>query len=177
MALDVDQNHVIGRWMIYAAWILLLALLTWFFNGFLEKQLNPNRVLVASRSPNGKDQISLARNRYGHYVTSGSINGQEVTFLLDTGATHISVPKKIAARLNLRPGVAQSVMTANGTITVYNTELTSVAIGPLEVRNLRAGINPHMAGNEVLLGMNFLKHFEIVQQADRWIIRKPASSM
>lgn len=163
--------------MVYAAWILLLALLTWFFNNYLEQQTNPNRRLAEFVSPDGTYQVSLARNRYGHYVTSGLINGQPVTLLLDTGATHISIPEAIARRLGLKRGVAQSVITASGPITVYTTHLASVAIGLLEIRNLRGGINPYMAGDEILLGMNFLKHVEIIQRGDRWILKKPSSSM
>jgi aspartyl protease family protein len=172
-----EPEKAIGRWMIYAAWILFLALLTLFFNNYLEKQYNPNTKLEKSRNPDGSYQVSLTRNRYGHYVTDGLINSQPVTFLLDTGATHISIPDGVARRLGLKRGAPHSVMTANGLITVYNTLLDSVAIGPLEIRGLRGGINPQLDSDEILLGMNFLKHLEILQQGDRLILTRPSMSM
>ncbi|MCI0653429.1 MAG: TIGR02281 family clan AA aspartic protease [Methylococcaceae bacterium] len=173
---DTEPNNAIGKWMVYAAWILFLTLLTLFFNEYLEKQYNPNTKLEQSVDPDGIDQISLARNRYGHYVTSGKINDQPVTFLLDTGATHISIPAIVARRLGLKRGAAHSVMTANGLITVYSTLLDSVAVGPLEIRGLRGGINPYMDGEEILLGMNFLKHLEIIQRGDQLILKRPSST-
>lgn len=174
---DPQQNAAIGKWMVYAAWILFLALLTVFFNNYLEKQHNPNTQLKELVGSDGSYQVRLKRNRYGHYVTTGRINGQTVTFLLDTGATNISIPEGVARKLGLERGAAHSVMTANGSITVYSTVLNSVAIGPLEIHGLRGGINPHMGGNEILLGMNFLKHLELIQRGDELILNKPGATM
>lgn len=173
---DPDYHNSIGKWMIYAAWILFLALLTWLFNDYLEKRYHPNHGLEPSLSPDGSYQVVLTRNRHGHYVTSGLINHQPVTFLLDTGATHISIPEGVARRLGLKRGSPQSVITANGRISVYGTRLDSVAIGPLEIRGLRGGINPYMVGEEILLGMNFLKHLEIIQSGDQMTLKWPSDT-
>ncbi len=159
--------------MVYAAWILFLLLLTVFFNNYLEQQYNPNSDIHIAQDSN--EEITLLRNRYGHYVTSGRINGQKVTFLLDTGATTISIPQNIAQRIGLSAGTPIQVSTANGTITVYNTVLDSVSIGPITLHQLRAGINPYMDGEEILLGMNFLKHLELTQRGKQLIIRNIAS--
>lgn len=162
----------LGKWMIYAAWIILLLLLTLLFNQHIQKQYNPNTTIQINPAPGGAQEIVLQRNRYGHYVTTGRINGHPVTFLLDTGATTISIPETVAKTLGVKPGVPLAVRTANGTITVYHTKLNSVAIGPIELRQLRADINPHMEGNEILLGMNFLKHLDLIQRGDQLILRK-----
>lgn len=65
--------------------------LTLFFNGFIERQQNPNRHLVEMQAGMATEVV-LQRNQAGHYVAPGFINDHEVTFLLDTGATNISVP-------------------------------------------------------------------------------------
>ncbi len=169
---DASQNKQIGKWMIYAAWVLLLVMLTLFFEGRLERQYNPNIALQASNSSDTPSQVTLEMNRFGHYVTSGTINGQTVTFLVDTGATRISIPGNVARQLDLKRGVPHRVMTANGSITVYSTFLERVAIGPLEMRNLQGHVNPHMGGQEILLGMNFLKSLEMTQRANRLILKK-----
>ena len=155
-----QYTSAIGKWMVYAAWILLLVLLTIYFNNYLDKLNNPNPVVQTQIGVDKLPEVILQRNRYGHYVTHGKINGKSVTFLLDTGATTISIPTQTAKRLMLKSGVPLSVQTANGSVTVYSTKLNSVAIGPIELRDLRGDINPHMDGDEVLLGMNFLKHLD-----------------
>ena len=167
-----QETERLGKWMVYAAWILFLILLTVLFNNYLDKQHNPNTNIQISHNNSEIQEITLQRNRYGHYVTSGRINSKPVVFLLDTGATTISIPEGVARKLGLKKGVPHSVHTANGTITVYSTMLNSVAIGPIELRQLRAGVNPHMDGQEILLGMNFLKQIEMIQRGDQLILRR-----
>jgi len=114
----------------------------------------------------------LQRNRYGHYVADGEINQQPVVFLLDTGAGGISVPEGLAREIGLKRGSALRYQTANGMITVYATTLAQVDLGGIILRQVRASINPNMQGNEVLLGMSFLKHFEITQKGKTLTIRQ-----
>ncbi len=158
--------------MIILGWLMVLGLLTLFFSDYLAKQRNPNQQLQTATSPNGQSEVRLQRNRYGHYVASGLINQQPVTFLLDTGATHISIPAKVARRLNLNAGLAMPVETANGTVEVYATRLDSVSLGEVVVNDVRANINPYMDMEEILLGMSFLKHLDFSQQGDQLIIRQ-----
>lgn len=156
--------------MITLAWLLFLALLTFGFNNYLEQQNNPNQDISATWD---KDvaEVRLIQNRYGHYLATGQINQTAVTFLLDTGATLISIPGSVARQLKLKKGYAAQSKTANGTITVYDTRLSSVGIGAIELHDIRATINPHMEGNEILLGMNFMKHLEMSQKDKELILR------
>jgi aspartyl protease family protein len=116
--------------------------------------------------------VKLQRNRRGHYVASGTINGQPVVFFLDTGATIVSIPEPVARRLNLQRGVELQASTANGTVTTYSTELDSVAVGDIELHRVRASINPQMQSDEILLGMSFLKHLEFTQRGETLILRQ-----
>ncbi len=170
MSNDSFQKRI-GKGMIILCWILLLALLTIYFSRVLEQQNNPNQDLSVAQSgqPN---QVQLQRNRSGHYVASGMINKQDVVFILDTGATDISIPEKIAQKLRLKAGVKIPVNTANGQINVYATKLNSVRLGSIELNNVRANINPYMQGEEILLGMSFLKHLHFSQQGDQLLIRQ-----
>lgn len=156
--------------MIYLAWLLFLALLTFWFNNYLEQQNNPNQNISATWD---KDvaEVKLTQNRYGHYLANGKINHLPVTFLLDTGATLISIPEPIALQLKLKRGLSAKSRTANGTITVYDTRLNSVSIGSIELNNIRATINPHMKSDEILLGMSFMKHLEMTQKGKELILR------
>jgi len=162
----------LGRGMIYAAWIFVLILLTLFFNYFLEQQQNPNQEVATQYNEDGSREVVLQRNRSGHYMATGTINGQPVLFLLDTGATMVSIPEVVADRLNLSRGAPLLASTANGTITTYSTILSSIALGEIELYNVRASINPHMEDEEILLGMTFLKQLEFTQRGDILTIRQ-----
>lgn len=157
--------------MIYAAWILLLALLTIIFNNYLDRQNNPNRNVTYNKNADGVSEVKLQQNRYGHYLADGHINGKKVTFLLDTGATLVSVPESVARKLKLSRGSPFLVRTANGTITTYSTTLRRVSLGAIELKNVRAAITPQMQGNEILLGMSFMKHLELIQRGNQLILR------
>lgn len=165
-----DSTSKMGQGMIYIAWLLFLVMLTFGFKDYLDQQNNPNQD-VSSEINNNFTEVRLKQNRYGHYVTSGQINHKPVTFLLDTGATLISIPEKIANKLKLKKGYPTKSRTANGTITVYSTRIDLVSIGDIKLTNIRASINPHMDGDEILLGMSFMKHLELIQKGKELILR------
>jgi aspartyl protease family protein len=104
------------------------------------------------------------------------INGQPVNFLLDTGATHVSVPAGIAEDLGLRKGRRSQVSTANGVISVYQTELDTVQLGGIQLQQVRASINPYMPDEVVLLGMSFMKHLDMTQRDGVLTLRVPGQS-
>ena len=158
--------------MLLVAWVIALGLLSLLFSNALEHQRNPNRDVRSTIAQDGQSQIVLRRNRQGHYFAGGRINRQPVTFLLDTGATVVSVPQHIADRLGLRRGAKSRAMTANGMIETYATRLDSVAIGDIELRDVAAHINPYMDSEDILLGMSFLKHLELTQRGDTLTLRR-----
>lgn len=167
-----DQpTHSIGKAMTTAAWLVALGLLTWMFTGLEEAENNPNQSVATRITDGGIKEISLQRNRYGHYVATGAINGSPVTFLLDTGASDVSIPANLADRLGLRRGPEQQYNTANGVITGYLTRLDRISLGEIELRDVPASINPHEQGDEILLGMSFLKDLEFSQRGDTLTIR------
>ncbi len=160
-----------GTGMIVVAWIVFLILLYTIFDDQLLQRNNPNQNIVTT--VNGlQKEVVLQRNVYGHYVTSGSINNYEVTFLLDTGATDVAIPESVAEKIGLPKGRAIMIKTANGNTTAYRTRLNHVAIGDIRLYDLNATILTNVTGQEVLLGMNFLKHFEIVQKGRTLTIRQ-----
>ncbi|MBR9827859.1 MAG: TIGR02281 family clan AA aspartic protease, partial [Oceanospirillales bacterium] len=169
---DPDKTRrTLAKGMHYMTWVVLLVLLTTYFNGFVGERRNPNQHL--SLVEGGSGEVVLNRNRAGHYVAPGRINGQPVTFLLDTGATRVSVPEHLASRLGLARGVEQKTMTANGVISVYATRLDSVQLGGIELRDVPASINPFMPDDTVLLGMSFMQHLELVQRDGQLTLSVP----
>ena len=156
--------------MVIIAWVLIFALLAMFFARWESAQNNPNQTVESSITDNGAYQVILKRNRANHYVASGKINGQPVTFLVDTGASDVTIPESLAERLGLYYGIKRRARTANGTITIYSTTLDSLQIGNIKLTDIRASINPHMQGKEILLGMSALKNLKFTQQGGQLIL-------
>lgn len=167
-----NPHRGLGVGMTVAMWVVVLALMTIFFQSWQEKQHNPNQQLALSTGDDGARELVLQRNRYGHYVANGQINQQPVVFLLDTGASDISVPQDLARKIGLKRGLAMRYKTANGMITVYATTLAKVDLGGIVLQQVRASINPNMQGSEVLLGMSFLKHLDFSQRGDTLTLRQ-----
>jgi aspartyl protease family protein len=167
-----DTTSGIGKSFVWIAWLIGLALLAFVFQDLLDEQYNPNQDPKLSLQNNGKAEVTLQQNRQGHYVTNGAINGVNVTFLLDTGATQVSIPAHIAEKLSLTAGSKYRVQTANGSITVYQTQLNELRIGNIYLYNVAAHINPSMDADEILLGMSALKRVEFRQTGKQLILRE-----
>ncbi len=107
--------------------------------------------------------VTLAPDSRGHFVVDGQINGSHMRFLVDTGATFVSLPASEAARLgidlrNARRGVSQ---TANGPVQVYRVMLESVTVGTVTLYNVEANIHGGSGLDVALLGMSFLNRTEM----------------
>ena len=161
----------LGMMFTIAAWVLAFVLMSLVFTGILDRMNNPNQSV--NTVDTGKfREIVLTRNRSGHYLFDGEVNHHKVTFLVDTGATKTAIPGNLQRELGLEAGPATSVSTANGIATAYLTRIDQLGLGGIEMSNVDATIIDNMGGDEVLLGMNVLKHFELVQRGDKLIIRQ-----
>ena len=168
----VSDQKRLGFFMVLMMWVVVFALLTWFFSDVLDKQMNPNQKVLSKTNSAGITEVELKRNRQGHYVTNGKINGHDVVFMVDTGATDIAVPSKVAERVGLIPGRKSVHQTANGNVVVFSTRLQTVAVGDISLDNVEASINPGMEFNEILLGMSFLKNLEFTQRGNTLTLRQ-----
>ncbi len=167
-----DPQKAIAGWMIVAIWLLIFGLLTLFFQDYLDKQRNPNQSVNSSLGEEGAREVVLERNRFGHYLVTGDINGHKVEFMLDTGATQIAIPSKMASKIGLSRLYEAEIHTANGTALAYGTKLKTVSVGDIKLTNLNAMITPGMSGDIALLGMGFLKHIEFTQRGNVLILRQ-----
>lgn len=161
-----------GLTMQALAWLVLLLLGVFFFSDLLDRQRNPNQSLQTHVGAQGVREVVLQRNKFGHYVTSGQINGMPVEFMLDTGATGVAIPTAVARQLAIPPGRAFPTQTANGVTTSYAANLQRVSVGGIELQDVGAAITPGLHSEQVLLGMSFLKHIEFTQRGDTLILRQ-----
>jgi aspartyl protease family protein len=170
---EVDPTNKMAKTFVWIAWIIGLALLVFIFQDALDKQYNPNSQPEIRLSSDGKAEVILNQNRQGHYVAQGTIDGSSVTFLLDTGATQVSIPAHIAEGLGLFAQGSYRVQTANGSVTVYKTEIGQLSLGNIFLYNVAAHINPAMKSDEILLGMSALKRVDFQQTGKQLILRDP----
>ncbi|NOY71980.1 MAG: TIGR02281 family clan AA aspartic protease [Gammaproteobacteria bacterium] len=158
----------LGAGMIVTAWIVIFVLFVWYFSRELDKQHNPNQNI---QKEGAVTEVVLQRNHFGHYVASGEINGHEVEFMLDTGASDVAIGVLLAQELGLKKGRSRMYQTANGKVEGYRTLLDTVRIGSILVNEVRGSIIPGLEGRQVLLGMSFLKHLEFTQRGETLILR------
>ncbi|UVE17271.1 TIGR02281 family clan AA aspartic protease [Pseudomonas sp. LS44] len=163
-----------GRVMWVLAWGAGLLLATHLFGLWEQRQHNPNRAPQSVRGE-GYIEVRLLSSRGGHYLLDGQIDGQQVTFLLDTGATQVAIPAALAERLGLSRGAPIELSTANGRVTGWRTALARLHLGDIVLRDVAALIVPNMDGDEVLLGMSALKQLEFTQRDGTLLLRQHTS--
>ena len=168
---DEEQINLMGRYMMFAMWIGVLGFFSWFFYNWQEKEFNPNQSVSSFTSQSGQTELVLKANKQKQYIVNGSINNVKVTFLLDTGANDVSVPAHIAKKVGLKQGQKVRFETANGIAIGYRTKIDSIKIGEIELHNINASINPNVRFDEILLGMSFLKHVEMIQKNNEMTLR------
>jgi len=115
----------------------------------------------------GGTHIVLTAGAGGHFISQGRINGASVRFLVDTGATDVSLSAQEADRIGLqyRSGTPVQMHTANGTVQGYEIHLDSVHLGDVDVYNVRAIVTENPMPF-VLLGNTFLTHFQLKREND-----------
>jgi aspartyl protease family protein len=122
---------------------------------------------VVSTSSGERPGVTLTSDARGHFVTQGSINGTSMRFLVDTGASLISLGAADAkrARIDISKGVEGMTMTANGPARIWKVKLANVKIGSLSLAEVDAAIHEQDMPI-VLLGMSFLNRMEIRRDGD-----------
>ncbi|WP_420389742.1 retropepsin-like aspartic protease family protein [Marinobacter sp.] len=154
------------RYILYFAvlWAALIGVVAHFFDRLESQRSNSNQKLV-SHTRGGATEIQLKANRQGHYLVNGTINNHNVTFILDTGATTVSVSEAVAQKAGLnrgRPGIAQ---TAAGTVKVWSTIIPELRMGNMRFNHVPGTISPAMDPEMVLLGMSVLRQLNFSQQS------------
>ncbi len=103
-------------------------------------------------------EVRISSGRGGHFVTPGQINGQQVEFMVDTGATSVAMNVGVAKRLgvNYLAGEKMRISTANGPASAYRVWLDSVMVGPLKINHIEAFVTMSDSPRIILLGNSYL---------------------
>lgn len=138
-----------------------------------KRLLRMGQSVVSQQSAGDAAEVKLAADARGHFVTQGAVNGQVVRFLVDTGATMVSLGAADATRIGIdwrkgQPGVAQ---TANGQARAWKVRLDTVRIGEIVVHGVDGIV--HEADLPVaLLGMSFLSRMDIRNEGSTMTLKK-----
>jgi aspartyl protease family protein len=116
----------------------------------------------------GETRIPMAVD--GHFWVTADLNGREVRFLVDSGATMTTIDRKtaVAAGVAIDPNRTQLVRTGNGMIRVSRGRAERLEIGDIARRDMAVQISE--SDNLNVLGMNFLSSLDRWGVEGRWLV-------
>lgn len=133
-----------------------------------------DHAVASGGSGGGAAAVALTADGRGQFFTQGAINGIGMRFMVDTGATFVSLSAGDAARANIdfrgkgRPGL---MATANGTVKAWTVPGNTVRLGDIVLHEV--DISVHEADMPiVLLGMSFLNRMEMKRDGDTMTLKK-----
>lgn len=129
--------------------------------------------LGGAASAGAGSQIVLSADSAGHFFTNGTINGKTVRFVVDTGATFVSMGAEQARQLgvDIARGQRGVSSTANGLMTAYKVKLASVRVGDVQLYDVD-GLVSQQPMEAVLLGNSFLTRFQMRRENDTMTLTK-----
>ena len=112
---------------------------------------------------------TIYADRRGMFHSVGSINGQAINFLVDTGATTVAMSSVQAKKLNIRyrlDGKETTARTASGIAKAYLVKLKNVKVGEISQNNVVGLVIDGAYPQNVLLGMSFLNRLKVEKTGD-----------
>lgn len=139
-----------------------------------EMKLGLNQSIAGNFKRPERTNLKIYPDEIGMYFVRGKINNQSTQFLVDTGATFVTISGKKAKALGVdyRKGQRSSAQTAASVVTAWLVKLDSVNVGGIEVRNVDAMVIPGSHPSDVLLGNSFLSHTSMERAGQVLEIRK-----
>ncbi|MCG8324359.1 MAG: retroviral-like aspartic protease family protein [Thiotrichales bacterium] len=127
------------------------------------------------KADTSKKSVTIAPTANGMYLVNGSINGYQVEFLVDTGATLIAMNKHNAKRIGLNYKIEAetgSTYTASGIDTVYLMTLDKVRVGDIELQDVEASVHDSDHPHVILLGNSFLGKLDLQREGKLMMLSK-----
>lgn len=138
-----------------------------------KRVLRVGQNVASQSSGSGPATVVLTADPGGHFLTTGNINGATVRFIVDTGASMISLGASDARRIGIDASKGQQGManTANGQALVTRVKLDTVRVGEIVMNNVDALVHQQDMPF-ALLGMSFLNRMEMQRNGDTMTLKK-----
>lgn len=155
------------HFIVLLAWLVLMGALYVAF----DRLLAPPRPVVTATG-----DLRIPRARDGHFYIEGTVNGRQVEFLVDTGASTVVVSEELAQSAGLAGGAPTAFRTANGVVQGRTVASVPITAGPLGVSAVSVGVGLRGGkSNQALLGQNVLAKFNVsISQSEMVIQRRIA---
>jgi aspartyl protease family protein len=127
----------------------------------------------APASSSGPSTVAIAADSQGHHWVMGQVNGKSTRFLVDTGATTVTLPAGLAraAGIEYTKGQSGAVQTANGVAPAYRVRVDTISVGDITMYQVDA-IVLGTGLDSALLGMSFLNRTDIKRDGANLVLTK-----
>lgn len=180
----LSRSFQIGAALRYAVvWLVIALVLVLAYSYRAEFTMLGHRIMgelvpglpVTAVDSHGQLNVTVRRAPGGHFAARGSINGSPTTFLIDTGASRLTLTAQSAEAAGFAPdglSFVVPVQTANGIVQVARIGLDRVEVGPLVFSDVPAFVAPSGALSTDLLGVNVLDRLESYEvRGDELVLR------
>ena len=119
--------------------------------------------------------VTIAPDTSGMYEVNGSINGFQVSFVVDTGATLVSMNRNHAKRIGLNykfEGTESISQTASGYSKIYLVNLDKVRVGDIEISDVEGAVHDGDFPQVILLGNSFLNRVKLNREGALLLLEK-----
>ena len=138
-----------------------------------KRVLRVGQNVASQSSGSGPASATLTADAAGHFLTTGNVNGTTIRFIVDTGASTISIGASDARRIGIDPSKGQMgySQTANGVTQVSLVKLNSVRVGDIVLNNVDATVHQQDLPF-ALLGMSFLNRMEMQRNGETMTLKQ-----
>ena len=128
-----------------------------------RRKLGVNQSIQGNFKSAERKKSRIYPDSLGMYFIEGQINGHATPFLVDTGATYVTMSSQHAKKVGIdyKRGVRGYSQTATETVPVWQVRLRSITVGGIRLRNVEASVIEGSQPGTVLLGNSFLSRTQI----------------
>lgn len=122
-----------------------------------------------------KTEVIILQDSSGMYMADGQIQGRSTEFIVDTGATYVSINRDLAKQLGIdyqKEGVKSRAVTASGTVDAYRVTLSDIKVGEIKLYDVDALVVDNAEPRKPLLGMSFIKRVDMRHEDTMMVLTK-----
>lgn len=159
-----------------------IALLGQSFLSRVNMYRDGNRLVLSRKDGGGgtldardkRARLTLQDSGRGMFATNVTVNGNSFPFIIDTGATLVSIDAGMAQQmgLNYRSGTPSISATAAGQVRSWRVRFDSVTLGPITIYGVEGSVREGGEMGVGLLGMSFLSRVEMHREGENLTLVK-----